>query len=58
MAKAHNDVQFIAFGGRINYPEPVTAMIDKFIETKFEGDRHQKRVNKMMDLETKGLSCC
>jgi ribose 5-phosphate isomerase B len=51
MAKAHNNVNFIAFGGRVKYQESVLAMIDKFMETKFEGGRHAIRVNKIMDLE-------
>jgi len=51
MAKAHNDANFIAFGGRVKYAVPVTAMIDKFMETEFAGDRHARRVAKIMDAE-------
>ena len=51
MAKAHNDANFIAFGGRIKYSVPVTKMIEKFMETKFVGDRHTRRVSKIMDIE-------
>lgn len=51
MAKKHNDVNFIAFGGRIDYAEDPVDMLDAFINSSFEGDRHQRRVNKMMDLE-------
>jgi ribose 5-phosphate isomerase B len=51
MAKEHNDANFIAFGGRIKYSLPVINMIEKFMETKFAGDRHSRRVSKMMDLE-------
>ena len=51
MAKAHNNANFIAFGGRIQYPVPVTQMIDKFINTMFIGERHEKRVAKMMAIE-------
>ena len=51
MAKEHNDANFIAFGGRIKYSVPVINMIEKFMETKFAGDRHSRRVSKMMDLE-------
>lgn len=53
MAKAHNDANFIAFGGRIKYSVPVTQMIEKFMETKFAGDRHSRRVSKIMDTENK-----
>ncbi len=53
MAKAHNDANFIAFGGRVKYNVPVTEMIEKFMNTTFAGDRHQRRVTKIMDLDKK-----
>ncbi|HEY1406189.1 MAG TPA: ribose 5-phosphate isomerase B [Spirochaetota bacterium] len=51
MSKAHNDANFLAFGGRMQYADKVTDMIQKFIDTKFEGGRHAVRVSKMMALE-------
>jgi ribose 5-phosphate isomerase B len=51
MAKAHNDANFIAFGGRIKYEIPVTEMIDKFLTTTFAGGRHEKRIAKLMAIE-------
>ncbi len=51
MAKAHNNANFIAFGGRIEYHDRVTDMIQKFIDTKVEGGRHASRVEKIMNLE-------
>ncbi len=51
MAKEHNNANFIAFGGRIDYPETVEEMVDIFIDTEFGGDRHARRINKMMGLE-------
>jgi len=51
MAKAHNDANFIAFGGRMKYSVPVTDMIDKFMTTTFAGDRHARRIAKMMAIE-------
>ena len=51
MAKAHNDANFIAFGGRVKYSVPVTQIIEKFMDTKFAGDRHARRVTKIMDIE-------
>lgn len=51
MAKAHNNANFIAFGGRIQYATPVTQMIDKFINTAFAGGRHQRRIEKIMAIE-------
>lgn len=51
MAKAHNNANFIAFGGRIKYSVPVIDMIDKFMNTTFAGDRHERRIAKMMAIE-------
>ncbi|MGP8152824.1 MAG: RpiB/LacA/LacB family sugar-phosphate isomerase [Smithella sp.] len=53
MAKAHNDANFIAFGGRVKYSVPVTKMIEKFMDTKFVGDRHAKRITKITALENR-----
>ena len=53
MTKRHNDANFLAFGGRIDYPEPVTAILDAYIDAEFEGGRHERRVNKMMEIENR-----
>lgn len=52
MAREHNDANFIAFGGRIDYPESVLDMIDCYMDNQFAGDRHKRRVDKIMALET------
>lgn len=51
MAKNHNNANFIAFGGRLTYQDSVEDMLQKFIDTDFGGDRHQRRINKIMDIE-------
>jgi ribose 5-phosphate isomerase B len=51
MAKAHNNANFIAFGGRIRYAVPVTEMIEKFMNTLFAGDRHERRIARIMAIE-------
>ncbi len=51
MARAHNNANFIAFGGRIKYAVPVTEMIEKFMNTVYEAGRHEQRIAKMMALE-------
>ena len=47
MAKEHNNANFLAFGGRIDYPQTVEQMMDAFIDSSYLGDRHQRRVDKM-----------
>lgn len=51
MAKAHNDANFIALGGRVKYNVPVTEIIEKFMKTEFGGERHCRRIGKIMDIE-------
>ena len=51
MAKAHNNANFIAFGGRVKYSVPVIEMIDTFMKTNFSGDRHERRIAKIMALD-------
>jgi ribose 5-phosphate isomerase B len=51
MAKEHNNANFIAFGGRISYREPIEEMLDAFIGAEFAGDRHQRRIDKIEGLE-------
>ncbi len=48
MAKAHNNANFLAFGGRVKYSVPVTDMIDTFMNANFGDERHIRRVAKIM----------
>jgi len=52
MTKEHNNANFLAFGGRIEYQEPVTDMLDAFIDSEFLGGRHGVRVDKMMKISS------
>lgn len=52
--REHNNANFIAFGGRFEYPEPVLEILDAFLDTPFSNDeRHKRRIEKMMALEGK-----
>ncbi len=53
MAKRHNNANFIAFGGRIEYKEPVEEILDGYLDAEFDGGRHTRRVEKIMALENK-----
>lgn len=44
LAKQHNNANIIATGGRIVANEKAIEIVDAFLNTKFEGGRHQKRV--------------
>jgi len=51
LARAHNDANAIAVGQRVTGTEVAKDIVRAFLETAFEGGRHQRRVDKMMDLE-------
>ena len=52
--REHNDANFVAFGGRVEYKDDVLAMLDAFLDTPFSHDeRHQRRIDKMMALQGK-----
>ncbi|MBR0302466.1 MAG: ribose 5-phosphate isomerase B [Clostridia bacterium] len=49
----HNDANALCFGGRVVGPGLAIDMVDLFLDTRFEGGRHQKRVDKITALEKK-----
>ncbi len=53
LARQHNDANAIAFGQRLTEPLLAESYLKIFLDTPFEGGRHQGRVNK---IEIRG--CC
>lgn len=51
MARLHNDANILALGERVTGPGLALKLVDIFLETPFEGGRHQRRVDKIMALE-------
>ncbi len=47
MSRKHNDANVICFGGRIIAPELAADILDTWLETPFDGGRHQTRVDMM-----------
>lgn len=47
LAREHNDANVICFGGRMIGPEVARDCLRIFLETGFEGGRHQRRVEKL-----------
>ena len=50
MAKKHNNANVIAMGGRILNIETAINIINTFINTQYEGGRHQRRLDKISKL--------
>lgn len=51
LAREHNDANMVALSGRFVSLEDNIAIIDAFLSTEFGGDRHARRVSKIMALE-------
>lgn len=51
MAHRHNNANLIALGGRTIGEEVALGIVDAFLDSAFEGGRHEKRVNIIMDYE-------
>lgn len=47
LAREHNDANVIVFGGRMIGPDLCEECINTFLNTDFEGGRHQRRVDKL-----------
>ncbi len=51
MSRAHNDCNILAFGARVVGAELAKMIVDTWLNTEFEGGRHQRRVDQIMDIE-------
>lgn len=49
LARRHNNANVITIGARSISQEQAVKIVDKFLSTKFEGGRHEKRVNKLSE---------
>ncbi len=47
MAKEHNNANFIAMGGRVQYKEKPEEILEVFMNGSFQGGRHEQRVEKL-----------
>lgn len=51
MARRHNDVNVLTLSGRRLVPEVADAIVDTFLDTAFEGGRHERRVALIHEVE-------
>lgn len=51
LTRMHNDANVICLGGRVVGDGLAMDIVDEFLNTKFEGGRHQRRVDKIMSYE-------
>ena len=53
MARAHNNCNILAFGARVVGAELAKMIVDTWLDAEFEGGRHQRRVDLIMEIENK-----
>lgn len=47
LARKHNDANVLVLPARFIAPEVALAIVDAFLDTPFEGGRHQRRIDKI-----------
>lgn len=50
-ARSHNDANVLSMGARVVGVGLATEIVDVFASTEFEGGRHQRRVDQVMQIE-------
>lgn len=51
MTRRHNDANMLAMGAGVTGGNLAERILDVFLSTEFEGGRHQRRIDKMMEAE-------
>lgn len=51
MSKEHNNANVIVMGGRVLTPDEACKMVDTWMKAVFEGGRHQRRLDKIAQIE-------
>ena len=51
MSRCHNDANMLAMGGALIGVNMMREIVDAFLNSEFEGGRHARRVEKIMELE-------
>ncbi|MBO4684622.1 MAG: RpiB/LacA/LacB family sugar-phosphate isomerase, partial [Desulfovibrio sp.] len=47
LARRHNNANVLCLGARMTGAELARAIVDAFLDTDFEGGRHQRRIDKI-----------
>nr|MBA3296010.1 RpiB/LacA/LacB family sugar-phosphate isomerase [Acidobacteriota bacterium] len=51
MSREHNDANVLSMGGRIVAPGLADEILALWLSTPFQGGRHQRRVDQIMEIE-------
>lgn len=52
--RLHNDANMLALGARVVGPGLAETLVDAFLETEYEGGRHERRVEQIREIERRG----
>lgn len=55
MSRRHNDSNCLTLGGRIVPLDEALSVVRIWLETEFEGERHQRRIDKIFDIEERNF---
>jgi ribose 5-phosphate isomerase B len=55
LSRSHNDANVLALGARLTPPATARHIVTTFLDTPFDGGRHQRRIDKITALDS-GLS--
>ncbi len=55
LARQHNNANVLCLGEKLVSAEQATRIVDAFLNARFEGGRHERRVNKMENITS---TCC
>jgi ribose 5-phosphate isomerase B len=55
LSRRHNDANVLTLGARLTDEATALRIVDRWLETEFEGGRHQRRVQKIAELESQKL---
>ena len=53
LSRMHNNSNVLAFGARVVGSELAKMIVDEWLNAEFEGGRHQRRVDMIMEIERK-----
>ena len=55
LVKEHNNANILAFGARIVGSELAKAMVKSYLEAEFGGERHQRRIDLLHEIEKRNV---
>lgn len=56
LARQHNDANVLSIGARVLPEDEIPKIINAWFNAKFEGGRHQSRINKITNLESQQIN--